>query len=303
MSPIEIESRGVMASAADTMRTDRVDAEPVISVVVATFIAVASLDRCIESVVGQTYPQKELIIIDGGSNDGTVEILKASNEKIAYWVSEPDRGIYHAWNKALLRARGEWICFLGADDLFWDATVLARISEQLRGLAPSIRVVYGQNMLLNGRGESLYPMGASWETLRRKFQTSMCLPHPGMMHHRSLFEQHGPFDESFRIAGDYEMLLRELKHADALFIPNLVVAGVRQGGISSNPSSALLVLSEARRAQRMHGQRFPPLPWMWSMIKVYLRFLLWNIFGERVARSALDLGRQMLNQPRHWTKT
>lgn len=276
---------------------------PSISIVVAVFNGALTLQRCIDSVARQTYPHKELIVIDGGSSDGTDEILKASNEKIAYWVAEPDRGISHAWNKALLRAHGEWICFLGADDLFWDTTVLGRISEQLRGLSPSIRVVYGQNMLVNGRGESLYPMGASWQTLKGKFRTSMCLPHPGMMHHRSLFEQHGPFDESFRIAGDYEMLLRELKHADALFIPNLIIAGVRQGGISSNPNSSLLVLAESRRAQRMHGRRFPPLIWMWSMIKVYLRLLLWLVLGERFARRALDLGRQILDQPRHWTKT
>lgn len=274
-----------------------------VSVIVAVRNGAQVLQHCIDSVARQSYPYKELIIIDGGSSDGTVELLEANTQKISYWSSEPDRGIYHAWNKALVKADGDWICFFGADDLFWDATVLARISERLRGLSPSIRVVYGQNMLVNGRGESLYPMGASWQTLKGKFRTRMCLPHPGMMHHRSLFKQHGPFDESFCIAGDYEMLLRELKHAEALFIPNLVVAGVRQGGISSNPDSALLVLSESRRAQRMHGQRFPPLLWIWSMGKVYLRLLLWRVFGERVGRRALDLGRQMLNQPKHWTKT
>jgi hypothetical protein len=124
-----------------------------------------------------------------------------------------------------------------------------------------------------------------------------------MMHHRSLFEEHGPFNESFRIAGDYEMLLRELKYADALFIPNLIVAGVSQGGISSDPASALLVLSESRRAQRMHGQKLPSVRWLQSVIKVYLRLLLWHLLGEQVARNALDLGRQILGQPRHWTKT
>jgi len=274
-----------------------------VSVIVAVRNGVQILPQCIDSIARQTYPYKELIIIDGGSSDGTVEILKANNEKISCWVSEPDRGIYHAWNKALLKATGDWICFFGADDCFWDAAVLTRITKHLRNVSPNIRVVYGQNMLINGKGKSLYPMGASWQALKGKFRASMCLPHPGMMHHRSLFEQHGLFDESFRIAGDYEMLLRELKHADALFIPNLVVAGVRQGGISSNPDSALLVLSESRRAQRMHGQRFPPLLWIWSMVKVYVRFLLWHVFGERVGRRALDLGRQMLNQPKHWTKT
>lgn len=276
---------------------------PLISIVIATYNSKATLQQCIDSVTQQTYPHKELIVIDGGSKDGTVEVLKANASKVSYWLSEPDRGIYHAWNKGLARVGGEWICFLGADDIFWDSTVLVQISEQLKVLLAGIRVVYGQNMLVNGNGVSLYPMGASWDTVKDKFWAGMCLPHPGMMHHRSLFEQHGKFDESFRIAGDYEMLLRELKHAEAKFIPDLIVAGVRQGGISSHPSSSLRVLSEARRAQRMHGQRFPPLLWMWSMVKVYLRLLLWNVFGERVGRGVLDLGRRMLDQPKHWTKT
>lgn len=276
---------------------------PKMTVVVATYNNKSTVQQCIDSVAQQTYPHKELIIIDGGSHDGTVDLLKASEQKVAHWISELDRGIYHAWNKALLKATGEWICFLGADDYFWDATVLERVSRQLKVLPPSIRVVYGQNMLINGRGESLYPMGESWATVKARFWAGMCLPHPGMMHHRSLFEQHGRFDESFRIAGDYELLLRELKQADALFIQGLIVTGVRQGGISSNPDSARLVLFEARRAQRIHGQRFPPLRWMWSMIKVYLRLLLWRLFGEQLTRNALDLGRQMLNQPKHWTKT
>lgn len=273
------------------------------SIIIATYNSKGTVQRCIDSVVQQTYPHKELIIVDGGSEDGTVDLLEVNQHKFAYWVSEPDRGIYHAWNKALSWARGEWICFLGADDFYWDETVLARIGEELALLPSTIRVAYGQNMLINGKGESLYLMGGPWERLKRRFLAGMCLPHPGMMHRRSLFEEHGMFNESFRIAGDYEMLLRELKHADALFIPNLIVAGVQQGGVSSNPNSALLVLSESRRAQQLHGQKFPPLLWVWSAIKVSLRILLWRLFGERVARSALDMGRQMLDQPKHWTKT
>ena len=287
----------------DTALSGSLNVDPFISVIVATYNNETTIQQCIDSVAQQTYRNKELIIIDGGSKDGTVELLESNNEKISYWISEPDRGIYHAWNKALPKAAGEWICFLGADDFFWETTVLARIGEQLRLLPSGIRVVYGQNMLINVKGENLYPMGASWATVKDKFFAGTCLPHPGMMHHSSLFERHGPFDESFRIAGDYEMLLRELKHADALFTPNLIVAGVRQGGISSKPDSALRILSETRRAQRMHGQRLPPLFWMWSVIKVSLRLLLWHVFGERVARNALDLGRRMLDQPRHWTKT
>lgn len=274
-----------------------------ISIVIATYNSKATLQQCIDSVARQTYPHKELIVIDGGSKDGTVDLLEANGQKISWWISEPDRGIYNAWNKAVVRAKGEWICFLGADDYFWDEHVLTRMAARLEKLSPSIRVAHGKIMLLNKDGEILYPVGEPWESLKQRFQTSMCLPHPGMMHRRSLFEQHGTFDESFHLAGDYEILLRELKNGDAAFISDLVVAGVRQGGISSNPVSSLLVLRETRRAQRMHGQRFPSWCWFVAMMRVYVRLLLWRVLGERLARRTLDLGRELLGHPAYWTKT
>jgi len=275
-----------------------------ITIVVAVYNGAATVPQCIDSVARQTYPHKELIIIDGGSTDGTVELLKANHPKIAYWSSEPDQGIYHAWNKALLRARGEWICFLGADDHFWDEHVLTRMAEELEKLPAEIRVAYGQIMLLNGAGERLYAVGEPWERLRQRFLKSMCIPHPGMMHRSSLFEEHGGFDESFRIAGDYELLLRELKTADAAFIPNLVTVGMRQGkGESSHPAATLRVLQETRRAQRMHGQRLPSRSWLFSVTKAYFRLLLWHVFGEPIARKTLDFGRRLMGQPAYWTRT
>lgn len=277
---------------------------PLISIVVAAYNGAATLQQCINSVALQTYPHKELIVIDGGSTDGTAELLNDNQEKITYWTSEPDQGIYHAWNKALLRARGEWICFLGADDHFWDGHVLTRMAEELAKLPPHIRVAYGKIMLLNGAGEGLYAIGEPWERLKQRFLKSMCIPHPGTMHRRSLFEQYGGFDESFRIAGDYELLLRELKTADAVFVPELVMVGMRQGeGESSHPAATLRVLQETRRAQRMHGQRFPSSRWLFSVMKVYLRLLLWRVFGEPIARKALDFGRRVMGQPAYWTRT
>ncbi|MDH4088423.1 MAG: glycosyltransferase [Nitrospira sp.] len=277
---------------------------PLISIVVAAYNGAATLQQCINSVALQTYPHKELIIIDGGSTDGTAELLKTNQQLITYWSSEPDQGIYHAWNKALPRARGEWICFLGADDHFWDEHVLTKMAEELAKLPADIRVAYGQIMLLNGAGEGLYAIGEPWERLKQRFLKSMCIPHPGMMHRRSLFEQHGGFDESFRIAGDYELLLRELKTADAVFVQELVMVGMRQGeGESSHPAATLRVLQETRRAQRMHGQWLPSSRWLFSVMKVYLRLLLWRVFGEPIARKTLDFGRRLMGQPAYWTRT
>lgn len=275
-----------------------------ISIVVAVFNGGATLQQCIDSVAQQTYPQKELIIIDGGSDDGTVELLEANNHKISYWSSEPDRGIYHAWNKALRKANGEWICFLGADDYFWDANVLTRMNNHLEKLPYDIRIAYGQIMLVNSHGESLYPVGEPWEKIRQRFKERMCIPHQGVMHRRSLFERHGTFNESFRIVGDYEFLLRELKTADAVFLSDLIAVGMRQGtGKSSSPAAALLSLNETRRAQRLHGQRLPSLRWVMSWIKVHLRMVIWRMVGEEMARKVLDLGRRLLGQPDHWTRT
>jgi len=274
-----------------------------ISVIVAVFNAVDTLQQCIDSVARQTYANIELIIIDGGSKDGTVDLLMANSEQINYWISEPDSGIYNAWNKGLSRAKGEWICFLGADDYFWDAQVLDRMASKLATIPTDIRVAYGQIMLLNNDGGKLYPIGEPWNEVKERFKQVMCIPHPGLMHRRSLFEQHGNFDESFRIGGDYELLLRELKTAEAIFVPDIIMIGMRQGGLSSSPSNSIESMWDIRRAQRMHGLIFPGYFWMMAMIRVYLRLILWNLIGEKMTRKLLDLGRRAKGLPLYWTKT
>src|SRR3990170_1119466 len=102
---------------------------PLFTIIVATLNSAHRLPRCIASFAGQTYPRRELIVMDGGSTDGTVDIIRTQGPAVAYWESSPDRGIYHAWNKALAHAHGEWICFLGADDYFWSPTSLSRVAE------------------------------------------------------------------------------------------------------------------------------------------------------------------------------
>lgn len=153
-----------------------------ISIIVAVFNGAKTLQQCIDSVAQQTYANRELIIIDGGSTDGTVDLLKANDEQIKYWVSEPDKGIYNAWNKGLSQAKGDWICFLGTDDYFWDAQVLERMAELLEKLPPDIRVAYSQIILLNNNGESLYPIGEPWEKIKNRFKQVMCIPHQGPRH-------------------------------------------------------------------------------------------------------------------------
>jgi len=242
---------------------DMQDGNPLFTIVIAVLNSKESLERCIESVRSQTCPHRELIIIDGGSTDGTVEILKNNDDTIAYWKSSPDRGIYHAWNKALQYARGEWICFLGADDYFWSKNVLADLSPHLLTAAGlGIKVVYGQAARVDRNGRILKLVGKPWEKIRWLMPHGMPLPHTGLMHHQSLFKIHGLFDETFQIAGDYDFLLRELKKSNALYVNNLIVSGWQAGGISD--SKFLFAHREMERARRKNG--FHNLSWVWLAV-------------------------------------
>lgn len=277
--------------------------KPSISVLVAVYNGVKTLQQCIDSFSSQTCLEKELIVIDGGSTDGTVEICAANSKNIAYWVSERDRGVYSAWNKGLEKARGEWICFLGADDYFLEPTVLEQMSLRLKNLPSHIRLAYAQILLVNTDGEELFPVGEPWDKFRPRFMKGLCLPHQGVMHRRSLFEHNGPFDESFRIAGDYELMLRELKSGEAKYVPGIRMAAMRQGGLSSNPNSALETMLDIRRAQKMHGQKIPSLFWGLALLRVYMRLVIFRCCGDSRARVLFDLYRRFKGLPAYWTRT
>ena len=105
---------------------------PSVSVIVAVFNRAATLQSCLDSIFAQTFQPLEIIVCDGGSNDGSREILASNRARLSYWQSQPDRGVPHAWNTALMHATGEWVCFLGADDRFAQPTTLATLLHAAR---------------------------------------------------------------------------------------------------------------------------------------------------------------------------
>jgi glycosyltransferase involved in cell wall biosynthesis len=236
------------------------------TIIVAVLNRTATVERCLKSIEAQDYPAKELIVMDGGSTDGTLSVLEKYQSRLAYFESAPDRGIYHAWNKALKHARGEWVCFLGADDFFWTPRSLTELEPFLLHAAEKgIGVVYGQVVKINQAGSLLRVEGKPWEKISWLMPHGMPLPHPGLMHHRSLFQIHGVFDESFRIAGDYDLLLRELRKGQALHAPGVRVVGSEIGGIAD--SLKLLSHREVSKARQKNG-----LPaWTWLSLAVYAR--------------------------------
>jgi len=245
------------------------DGNLLFTIIVAVLNGKESLERCIESVNSQTYPHKELVIIDGGSIDGTVDILKNNGDKIAYWQSEADKGIYHAWNKALNHAHGEWICFVGADDYFYNSQTLKNMVPHLnRAMASRTKLVYGKVVQVNEAGLPVRILGKPWGKISWQIRFGMPLhfPHPGMMHHQSLFREHGRFDQAFKIAADYEFLLRELKNKrkKALYT-GFKTMGSQIGGLSN--ANQLATLKEARKARLKN--KLPGFSWFWAV--VYIR--------------------------------
>ena len=126
---------------------------PSISIIIAVYNGENTLQRCFDAINRQTYSHRELIVIDGGSTDKTIEILNANDKCIDYWESMADRGISHAWNKGLERTQGEWIIFLGADDFLADNHVLERACKHLiLAKRENKYIAYGQVDLVNEKG-------------------------------------------------------------------------------------------------------------------------------------------------------
>jgi glycosyltransferase involved in cell wall biosynthesis len=279
-----------------------ISGKPFVTIVLAVLNGARTIQRCLDSVADQKYLGWELIVQDGGSTDGSVEILKANAQRIAYWESGPDKGPSDAANKAIRRARGEWICFLGSDDYLWDSSVLERLVPHLRHACPPCRVVYGRLAVVLDDRQVLEYLGEPWDRFKRGLIQGKTLPGPAVIYHRSLFDVHGLFDSSFIMAGDYEFQLRALRTEEALFVPDVVVAGFQYGGLSSVPENALLNLFAVRKAQRKNGVRFPGVLWIGWVLRVCLRLAIWRLLGAERAKPVLDWGRAILGKGPFWTR-
>jgi glycosyltransferase involved in cell wall biosynthesis len=224
---------------------------PMFSVVTCVANGAATIEKTIKSVLGQTHRDFEYLVIDAASSDGTPAILARYDDQIDYWCSEPDSGIYEAWNKALRQARGTWIAFLGCDDEFYSDALLKYSQLLSRHAAESLHYVSScVDVMLNGK--RLQTIGRAWKW--PDFCKYMTVAHVGSLHHRSLFAQYGEFDTRYRICGDYELLLRPRAELRAAFLREST-AMANFGGVSNLLAGP--ALREARRAKRTSGGRAP----------------------------------------------
>lgn len=222
-----------------------------ISVVTAVRNCRSTIADTLQSVAAQSHATREHVVADGGSDDGTLEILEQHRSQIARLRSGPDQGIYDAFNKGLELASGEIVGFLNADDMYEYPGVLADVAEAFA--ASDTEVVFGDVVLVRADDTSLvtrYYRSASFHPARiaRGFMPA----HPAMFVRRRVFEKFGGFDASYRIAGDFAWVARVLGagRVPYTYLPKVLVR-MRQGGISTRGlGSTIRITRELRRGCR-----------------------------------------------------
>ena len=215
---------------------------PRLSIIIATWNAARTFERCLRSVIGQDFTDWELLVADSASTDGTVDLIRRHETRIAWWQSEQDGGIYDAWNQALDYARGEYVTFLGADDTWHAPSTLKNLFETIGDR--KFDLVTGRGSLVDRNGTPYHEFGNPWNY--KKVMRRMTICHPGALHRRDLFQRFGKFDTSYRISGDYDFLLRLPSDISSLHL-DVLLADVADDGISRN--RRLLMLRERYRAQ------------------------------------------------------
>lgn len=212
-----------------------------LSIITINYNNLEGLKKTFKSVVNQTFADYEWIIIDGGSTDGSKEFIEANQDRFAYWVSEPDRGIYHAMNKGIRQAHGEYISFMNSGDYYAYKTTLANVIESNR----EADILFGY--MINEKMRNVYSTDAMTNNIPWYHLYSTTIPHQSAFIRGSLFDRVGLYDESFKITGDCKFFLNAiLNHrASYEFIPT-VVAIFEDGGISSRAD-----LSEEFARQRI----------------------------------------------------
>ena len=170
---------------------------PIISVVTVSYNTVATIEQTILSVINQTYPNIEYIIIDGGSTDGTIEIIKKYENRIHFWISEPDNGIYDAMNKGIDKATGQWINFMNAGDCFHDNKVLESLFGE-NNYDNCIAIYGNTNLVKNGLFVGRFLNNPFWK-VRYPFRTGQGFCHQSLFTKTSLVKKLR-FDLSYKYA-------------------------------------------------------------------------------------------------------
>lgn len=209
---------------------------PKLSIITIVYNNAADIERTMLSVLNQTYPNIEYIVIDGASSDGTLAIIQKYQDRISRLISEKDKGIYNAMNKGIKLATGDYLLFMNSgDELFATDTV-----EKVFATEPGADIYYGETEIINSKGESMgqrrhkTPETFTW----RGFNLGMSISHQAIYIKRSLIE---PYDETYLLSADIDWIIRAAKKAKKIVNTRMYVAKYLFGGMSKQKHKQSLV--------------------------------------------------------------
>jgi glycosyltransferase involved in cell wall biosynthesis len=241
-----------------------------VSVVTVCYNSAATIGDAILSVASQSYGDREHIIIDGGSTDGTGAVIQRHADKISRLVMEPDEGIYDAMNKGIALSSGDVIGFLNADDVYANDRVLARAAEVLSD--PSVDACYADLVYVDAK--DLNRVVRYWRScpyVDGLFGKGWCPPHPTFLVKKRIYEAFGCFDLTYPIGNDVELMMRFLaRHKiSSVYIPELFVK-MRIGGVS-NRSFFNIIRQNIQILKAAKQNNVPVSPLVFIIAKVFSR--------------------------------
>lgn len=208
---------------------------PKISIITAVLNDPIGLLKTIESIKNQTYDHLEHIVIDGGSKQDCIDLLKNNNHLISYWISEPDKGISDAFNKGIKRATGDYVCFLGAGDNFYDNNMLSEIFNNLtQSEINTCDIIAGKIQRVSITGAPLWVAPKNIKNFNKNtLLFKLGLPHQGMFMHKRYFNHYGLFDPKVNYSMDYELLLRSFGAFPKIKLIDKIIANWVEGGVGT----------------------------------------------------------------------
>ena len=193
--------------------------KPLVSIVTPSYNQVQFLEKTIQAVLGQEYKNLEYIIVDGGSDDGSQELIRSYEGNLAAWLSEPDSGQSEAINKGFDLANGEILAWLNSDDLYYPWAVKEAVEALLSDAG--VGMVYGDTDLIDENGEVIGKFNAQQTSYQRLMRGGVYIPQPAAFWRAELYQKVGPLDPSFYFAMDYDLWVRFAKNTQIRYIPKL----------------------------------------------------------------------------------
>jgi glycosyltransferase involved in cell wall biosynthesis len=248
---------------------------PRISIVTPSFNQANYIARTIESVLSQDYPDLEYIIIDGGSKDGSREIIRQYEQQLAYWESIPDKGQTDAINKGFSRASGKYLAWLNSDDVY-HAGALAEAVTYLED-HPEVGMVYGDCDFIDAQEKQIGMFPAAQTDYRRLRRGYVHIPQQASFFRADLWRKVGPLDPSFYFAMDYDLWVRLAEQAPLVYFPDHLWAGFRLHGEAKTITADARCWPEMLRVHyRQGGHWLSPIVLKYGLRRLLAPLINWN---------------------------